>query len=118
MQKPISTRTHGVIDYVMSATFFTLPRMLGWSPEARRLADAAGGLSTAYATVTDYELGVARVLPMKGHLAIDVAQSMGLVSAPLLMPARDRGAARTLMVLGLIGLTVGALTETRPSYAH
>ena len=114
MQKPISTRTHGIIDYAYAAAFFALPRLLHWGPEARRVSDAAACLSSTYSTVTDYELGMVRSLPMTGHLAIDAVQGAALAAAPLYLKRRDRTAALVLMAMGIGALVVGSLTQTTP----
>jgi hypothetical protein len=114
MHKPISTRTHGIIDYAYAAAFFALPRLLNWDPDARRVSDAAGMVSSGYSTITDYELGMMRALPMTGHLAVDAVQGATLAAAPLYI--RDRNASLVLMGMGIGALIVGMLTQTTPSY--
>lgn len=79
MIQPISATTHGVIDYVWAATLPMLPRLFGWSPQATTLFTAIGATSLGYSLVTDYPLGVTDLLPMEGHLAIDLADRKSVV---------------------------------------
>ena len=67
MTRPISTRTHGVIDYAFSATLMTLPFALGWRGRAANLAFGAGLATLATSLMTNYELGAVKMLPMKAH---------------------------------------------------
>src|SRR5215213_6565024 len=70
MQKPISPRVHGILDYMTAGFMFALPRVLGWSKTSTRLMDAAAGAATVYSLMTRYELGLVKVLPLKAHLAM------------------------------------------------
>ncbi len=110
--RPISTRTHGIVDYVFSATLIALPLAFRWNGRAARLAVGAGLATLGVSLLTNYEWGAVRLLPMKAHLGIDAAENSMLMSAPK-MVADDRTAGRVLAALGMIGSTIGALTKTQ-----
>ena len=100
--KPISTRAHGVLDYLTAGTLLALPRMMGWGPGATRL-------------LTRYELGLVKKLPMKGHLALDGMSGALLCVAPFLLLDEDEGdATGPLVGLGLFEIVVPLLTQTTP----
>ena len=57
MYKPISTKTHGVLDYVTAATFIALPRLMGWSTGLTQGMTLLGVGKLGYALFTRHELG-------------------------------------------------------------
>jgi len=73
----VSTKTHGILDYLTGATLLAAPKALGIEdePSAARVLRMAGAGATAYSLLTDYELGLVRVLPMPLHLALDAASA-------------------------------------------
>ena len=58
----ISTKTHGVLDYLTGATLLAAPKLVGIEdePSAARVLRLASGGATAYSLLTDYELGAVR----------------------------------------------------------
>jgi hypothetical protein len=113
MPRPISTRTHGVIDYITCGTLMALPFLFGWHGRARGLALGAGLTTLGTSLITNYELGVVKLLPMKAHLAIDGAQASALMSAPKMVDGDGAWAGRVLAMIGAMESAVGAITKTR-----
>jgi hypothetical protein len=113
MKKPISTRTHGIIDYAFATALIALPYALGWTPRATRLAVGSGLATLGVSLLTRYELGLLPVLPMKVHLGIDAAESSMLFSAPRLLRHSDSAAGRILAAMGVLGGAVGSMTQTQ-----
>jgi hypothetical protein len=109
MPKPISTRTHGVIDYVTAGTLMALPFLLGWTGRARSLALGAGIATLGTSLMTNYELGAVRLLPMRAHLSIDGAQASALMGAPRMV--NDRWAGRILAMIGAMETAVAGMTK-------
>src|SRR3712207_8270403 len=74
----ISTRTHGVLDYVVGALLIVVPYILGFADgtAAQWVPQVLGLVAIGGALMTDYELGVMRVIPMPVHLGIDVASGV------------------------------------------
>jgi hypothetical protein len=113
MTKPISTRVHGIIDYTWAAVASTAAGRMNGSTSTARLLRGAANAATASAIVTNYECGAVRILPMRGHLAFDAALCTALIASPLFLPAAERRHAATPVLLGVMGLIVGMLTQTR-----
>ncbi|MDO9707003.1 SPW repeat domain-containing protein [Paracraurococcus lichenis] len=113
----IPTRLHGLVDYLWGALLLAAPRALRLppgSPEARA-ARAAGAGAIAYAALTDYELGLAPVLSMRQHLALDVAGGAALAASPWLLGFARRGGGPHL-AFGLFAIAAGLLTTDRPAH--
>ncbi len=116
MFRPISTMVHGILDYVTAPTLIALPRILGWDQKVTLLFNGTGVGVLAYSVLTRYELGLVKVLPMKVHLAIDMASGGMLALSPfILLKKRERNVATTatLVGLGLYEIAAGLLTQTQ-----
>jgi hypothetical protein len=114
MRKPISTKVHGVLDFMTAGLLVTLPRAMGWSNCVTRLLDASAATTVVYSLLTRYELGVVKALPMKAHLAIDALQGGALVGASAFLEGEDPEVRATLAALGAFELGVTALSRTEP----
>ena len=62
--------------------------------------------------LTAYELGLVKALPMKGHVALDLALGALFVAAPFLLPEEDARIRAALAGMGTLGAVVALLTET------
>jgi hypothetical protein len=113
MYKPISTKTHGVLDYVTIGTLFALPRAMGWS---RSLTDGLTALALGklgYTLITRHELGLWRKLPMSAHLALDAASGAAMGAMPLMLGDEDDvGAQAACCALGTFEVLAATMTET------
>ena len=109
--KPISTQAHGVLDYLTAGLLYALPRRMGWKPQTTQMLTVAAAGTVAYSLLTRYEMGFFRVLPMRGHLALDMANGASLAAAPFLFLDEDPPVAAALVALGLFEIVVPSLTE-------
>jgi hypothetical protein len=84
MPRPVDARLHGVVDYSAGATLLTaFPRLAGIDgTRAARQIRTAGAIHAGYSTLTDYPVGVVRVLPFKAHLALDALGALALAATP------------------------------------
>lgn len=112
MRKPITPTMHGVIDYTTVAAVATLPRVLDFPPNACRLFDTLAAGYTGISSLTQYPLGVKKVIPFKAHGASEIAIGAVLPAMPWLLGFADHRGARNLC-LGLTALTgvVALLTD-------
>ena len=110
--KPISTKQHGVVDYLFAASVYALRQRLPASERASRLLGATAAGTVAMSALTRYELGLVKVLPMKGHVALDLALGALLVAAPLLLREEDGRVRAAVAGMGALGAVVALLTET------
>ena len=112
----ISTQVHGVLDYLTGGTLLAAPTLLGLDGDgAGRALRIAGGGATAYSLLTDYELGLVRVLPMPAHLALDAASGALLASSPWLFGFAKEGTSHWLphALVGATEILAAATTKTR-----
>jgi len=89
----IPTSVHGAIDQVVGPALVAAPtvlRLRSTSPEGI-VARAVGGAEAVYSNLTDYELSVKNVVPMRVHLALDAVGGATLALVPQLTGARKRG---------------------------
>ena len=114
----ISTRTHGVLDYVVGALLIVVPYILGFADgtAAQWVPQVLGLVAIGGALMTDYELGVMRVIPMPVHLGIDVASGVLLAASPWLFGFSDR-VFWPHLVVGLMEIGAGLTTRTVPEDA-
>ena len=110
VRPPISPTLHGLIDYAYAAALPGLARAAGATPRLRALAEVSALFVLAYSALTDYPLGLIRLLPMRAHLAADVVTSSALVAIPLL--EREPGGGKTA-VAGFGGLGFLVILATR-----
>lgn len=85
--KPISTFVHGVTDYAMALIIFFAPELFGFADiggNAVLIARVVGLLILGQALMTNYELGLFRVLSMRSHLTMDYVIGGLLLVSPLL----------------------------------
>jgi hypothetical protein len=115
MRKPISTRTHGILDYLTAAKLATLPGMLGFSERTTRALQMMAIGKLCYSMLTDNELGLVRLLPMKAHLAMDALNGVALAALPYLLDEDDAAARAVCIGAGLMELSSAAMTQTQPS---
>jgi len=115
----IPTSVHGAIDQVVGPALVAAPtvlRLRSTSPEGI-VARAVGGAEAVYSNLTDYELSVKHVVPMRVHLALDAVGGATLALVPQLTGARKRGKKHWVPHLAVGALEVGmaAFTKTRAS---
>src|SRR4051812_3825107 len=108
----IPTFIHGLIDYPMSLLLIALPWIGGFTNggAAQWVPVAAGIAMLLLSAMTDYELGLVRVVPMFGHLSVDVIMGLFLALSPWLL-----GFATVVwlpfVILGLAEAGTAAMTE-------
>jgi hypothetical protein len=116
--KPISTKTHGIIDYTTGATMSALPFMMECSPATRALLESNAAAAGVYSMLTDYELGLLKLLPMQAHLVIDAIAGAGLLGAAAVMTSERPQVRAVLAGLGLFGIATAFLTESEPQQSR
>jgi hypothetical protein len=113
----IPTSVHGAIDHVVGPALVVAPTVLRLgrtSPEGL-VARAVGGAEAVYSNITDYELSMKNVVPMRLHLALDAVGGATLALVPQLTGARKRGKKHWVPHLALGGFEVGMAVFTKTS---
>ncbi len=109
MNRPITSRMHGMLDYPAGLLLIASPWIFGFSDEgaAATIPVVIGIVVLLQSLITDYELSVANVLPLKMHLSLDVVAGVFLALSPLLFGFADQGTnawlPHVLFGLGLVG---------------
>lgn len=120
MRHPITTRMHGMLDYPAGVLLIAAPWIFGFS-DASDAAVAVpiivGALIILQSLITDYELSLARIIPMPGHLGIDMIAAIVLALSPVIFGFTDEGTNAWLphVVAGVGLLVASALTNPHPS---
>ena len=111
----IPTSAHGVIDYTNAFTLLVAPKLwrLDEVPASAAAFYVAGGSLTAISLITDYELSAVNVLPMRAHLALDVASGAALAASPFILGFRQSGARYWLahVAIGATEIITAAMTK-------
>lgn len=111
--KIIPTRVHGMMDYLVGALLAASPWLFNFDRGgAETWVPVALGLGAIlYSLITDYEMGLARVLSMRTHLMLDTASGILLAASPWLFGFSDV-VWMPHLVIGLIEIGTAAMTET------
>ena len=111
----ISTRTHGMLDYGIGVLLLVAPYLLGFATGGPKqwLPMLLGAAIIGMSLITDYELSVARLIPLPLHLGVDVAGGLLLLASPWLF-----GFSNEVMwphvIVGLLEIGTGLMTRTTP----
>ncbi|HEY8613077.1 MAG TPA: SPW repeat protein [Roseomonas sp.] len=111
----LSTRTHGVIDYLTGILFLAAPWLFGFADgtAAQWVPVVVGACIILSALLTDFELGLVHLIPMPVHLGLDILVGLLLAASPWLFGFSDR-VWMPHLILGLAEVLVSLVTRTVP----
>ena len=111
----IPTRIHGMLDYGSGLLLLLAPYIFDFADgtAAQYVPQAIGAGVLLMSLVTDYELSLAKLVPMPAHLAVDVAGGLLLAASPWLFGFADR-VYWPHLILGLAEIGAGLMTRTTP----
>ncbi|ODR98192.1 hypothetical protein AUC69_09730 [Methyloceanibacter superfactus] len=119
----LTPRLHGIVDYLAAASLLTLPVVLGLGethPLAKWLSVGTGAAVVIVSLLTDYRYGAFRVLPFRGHLAIDAAAASVFALAPAVFGFTGLDAwyywLNAVAVFAVVGLST--IDEPEPAMAR
>lgn len=113
----IPTRVHGIADYVIGILLIAAPWLFGFADGGAEqwVPVILGAGVILYSLITDYELGVAKAIPMPVHLMLDIGGGIFLAVSPWLFGFADE-IWWPHVIVGLLEIGAGLMTETRPEY--
>jgi hypothetical protein len=116
--KVISTKVHGVMDYLMGILLIAAPWLLNFNRDgAETWVPVILGVGVIlYSLLTNYELSMSKMIPMRTHLALDVMSGIFLAASPWIFNF-DEYVYLPHLVLGILEIGAGLMTETTPRYA-
>ncbi|MBJ6127643.1 SPW repeat domain-containing protein [Microvirga splendida] len=114
----LSTRIHGVIDYLWGVALIASPWLFGFGdvPAATWVAIVFGAGAMLYSAVTAYELGLLKILPMPMHLILDGLGGIVLAASPFLFGFADR-VLWPHVLFGLFSVAACLVTHREPMLA-
>jgi hypothetical protein len=104
-------------DYTVGTTLMTVfPKLAGIEgTRSARQIRIAGAVHAGYSTVTDYPLGIAKLLPFKAHLAIDALAALALAATPFVTGQWKKGTDQWVPHVALCLFELGSLAMTDPT---
>jgi hypothetical protein len=117
--RPVDATLHGITDYAAAGTLLTLfPRLANLEgTESARQVRIAGAIHGGYSTLTDYPLGLVKLIPYRVHLALDAVGALGLAATPFLTGQWRRGRRHWVPQVALCAFELSALLMSDPSGA-
>jgi hypothetical protein len=115
--RPVDATLHGVVDYSAGALLLTaFPKLAGveGTRSARQIRIAAA-IHGGYSTLTDYPLGVVKVLPFKAHLALDALGALALAATPFVTGQYKQGRKQWVPHVALCLFELSSLVMTDPT---
>src|SRR3978361_258567 len=106
----IPTAAHGLADYVVGLIVAGLPFYYDWTGAPRVAFVALGLLVICYSLLTDYELGLVRVLRIRFHLLLDALFGLAMLVAPTLLRLPS-GSRTSVYVIGVLSLVLSVTTK-------
>jgi hypothetical protein len=115
----ISTRMHGIEDYMLVVILLAAPYILGFADRtaAQYVPMIIGLVIFGTSLFTRYELGAFRIIPMPMHLTLDAGAAVILAASPWIFGFANRVYLPHL-VLGVVELVVVMLSQTHPEDAR
>lgn len=109
-----TTKTHGYLDYLMGLLLIMLPFLSDTiDGTAATILWVMGAGTIVYSLLTDYELGLYKMISMNMHLMIDILGGLFLMSAPWVFGFADR-VYLPFVILGAFEVVAALLTNKVP----
>jgi hypothetical protein len=114
--RPIDSTLHGVTDYSVGTFLLTaFPKVAGIDgTRSARQVRIAAAVHAGYSTITDYPLGMLKLLPYKAHLAIDALGAIALGATPFVTGQWVKGRRQWVPHVGLAAFELISLAMTDP----
>jgi hypothetical protein len=110
--KLISPKVHGYLDYVVVLVFLAAPALLHFSGIPAVISYTLAGVHFALTLLTNFPLGLVKLIPLKIHGYIELAVGPCLIALPFVLGLSSEPAALGFYVTsGIVILVVWALTD-------
>lgn len=113
--KPISATPHGILDYAVGFLLLISPWLLGFhtvSTTATYTMVAMGIIVIGLSLITNYPLGLIRVVPFPTHGVLETVGALALLVSPWVLHFNQIDEARNIALLvSIVWLGVVALTN-------
>jgi hypothetical protein len=115
--RPIDSTLHGFTDYSVGTLLMTaFPKLAGIEgTQSAKQIRIAGAAHAGYSTMTDYPLGIVKVIPYKVHLAIDLAGALALAATPFVTGQWKKGRRQWVPHVALAAFELNSLLMSDPT---
>lgn len=115
----LPTRIHGMLDYLIGLLLIAAPWVLGFADGGAEqwVPVILGAGVIMYSLITDYELSIARIIPMPVHLGLDIMGGALLAVSPWLFGFSEE-VWLPHVVVGVLEIGAGLVTHTRATADH
>ncbi len=115
--RPIDSTLHGMTDYTVGTLLTTVfPKLAGIEgTQAARQIRIAGAAHAGYSTLTDYPLGIAKLIPFEAHLAMDAVGAIALAATPFVTGQWKKGRKHWVPHVALAAFELSSLLMTDPT---
>jgi len=115
--RPVDSTLHGVVDYMAGATLTTvMPKLAGVEgTRSARQIRTAGAIHATYSTMTNYPLGIVKLIPFKAHLALDALGALALGATPFVTGQYKQGRRQWVPHVALAAFELMSLAMTDPT---
>lgn len=118
----IPTRIHGFLDYIVGVVLIAAPWIFQFSEDtAATVIPIILGIGLIlYSLITNYELGLVKMLPMAGHNLLDVIAGAFLAASPWIFGFADETANVWVphLAAGIAAVILGLVTEQQPRWEN
>jgi hypothetical protein len=112
----ISTKAHGVLDYLMGIILIASPWIFNFARGGAEtwVPIVLGASVIIYSLFTDYELSISRALSMRTHLTLDLLSGIFLAASPWIFGFSEFVYLPHL-IFGILEIGASLATERTPS---
>jgi hypothetical protein len=112
----ISTKVHGVLDYLVAIILMSAPWLLGFANNGAEtwVPVILGAGTIVYSLFTDYEWGASRKISMRTHLTIDLLSGIFLAASPWIFGFSDY-VYLPHVIFGIVEIGASLMTKTHAS---
>lgn len=113
----IEAKTHACIDYSVGIILIAAAYLLNFQAEKlpNTVLYAVGIGSLLYSVLTNYELGLLKIIPINIHFMLDTISGMFLATSPWLLGFSELVFLPHLL-LGIITIGAAIITSTKPKW--
>ncbi len=104
--KLISSRTHGVVDYIIVALFLLAPAIFRFSGAATTVCDVLGIALLAVSMCTAYPLGIVKLIPLRAHGWVELTAGVAAAISPFLFRFSEMVLPRDFLIVTGVALIV------------
>jgi hypothetical protein len=116
VNKPVSPKVHGIIDYLTVPLLVAAGPLFGFDGLAARITSTLAGVMLIYSAATAYPPGVVKIVSLSAHRTIDRVLGLLIIATPWICGFADVYSAKIFFVVfGIAMLTVVSLTNFSPS---